>query len=173
MNKLQVRRKYDAAGLERVPCNLCGADDVETLQQYERFGGRVPTVICRRCGLMYLNPRWSEDSYRRFYEEDYRVLMGESDDPSAEMMLRQRIHGAKILAFCAPFLRDVKSVLDIGCAAGGVLSAFALAGDYQLGGVEPSRKHAEYVRTFGWEVHEGLFEDVRLPPESRDLAIMT
>jgi hypothetical protein len=39
--------------------------------------------------------------------------------------------------------------------------------------VEPSRQHAEHVRSFGWEVHEEIFEDVRLAPESWDLAIMT
>jgi SAM-dependent methyltransferase len=173
MQKAQIRQKYDQWGLERIPCNLCGADDVEVLQRFERFGGNINTVICRKCGLIYLNPRWSDDSYRKFYEADYRDLMGESEVPPAEMMQRQRIHGAQILDFCAPFLGRARSVLDIGCAAGGILAAFADAGDFRLGGVEPSHKHAEFVRSFGWEVYEGLFEDLHLQAESWDLAVMT
>jgi hypothetical protein len=39
--------------------------------------------------------------------------------------------------------------------------------------VEPSRKHAEHVRSLGYEVHEGLIEDIALAPNSWDLAIMT
>ncbi len=173
MRSRDLLKKYFAAGCERVPCNLCGADDTEVLLRYEFYDTPSETVICRRCGLMYLNPRWTEQSYQKFYEADYRTLAGEEDDIPFEMMLRQRVHGAEIHQFCAPYIRG-KRVLDIGCAAGGVLSAFALAGDYKVCGVEPSQRHVEFVRSqLGYEVHEGLFGEMPLPRESFDLVILT
>ena len=39
-----------------VRCNLCGADDAETL--FEAGKAQINRIVkCRRCGLIYSNPR--------------------------------------------------------------------------------------------------------------------
>lgn len=164
---------YAAAGLEAVRCNLCGADDAEPIARGERFGTAACTVICRRCGLMYLNPRWTAEAYARFYASDYRALMGQSEEPLREVLLRQRVHGARILAFCGEYLRPGARVLDIGCGVGGVLDALRRARGCAGVGVEPCAEHARYARRIGLDVREGRFEDIAWANERFDLVILT
>lgn len=167
-------QKYFDAGLEAIPCNLCRGKDAELLASTERFGTPATTVICRGCGLIYLNPRWTSDSYARFYEEDYRRLMGETNAVPYEMMLQQRVHGARIVDFCRSFLREGARILDIGCAAGGVLSAFRLAGKYELTGLEPSLQDSAFVRErLGIDVKTGGLENCSFAANGFDLAILT
>jgi len=52
--------------VEHVGCDLCGADDPELVAERDKYGLPVRAVMCRRCGLMYLNPRPSADRYRAF-----------------------------------------------------------------------------------------------------------
>ncbi|WJW75952.1 class I SAM-dependent methyltransferase [Thiohalobacter sp. IOR34] len=56
------------AELEEVPCNLCGADDPITVAHTDKYNLPVRTVICKQCGLIYLNPRPTLSSYSNFYE---------------------------------------------------------------------------------------------------------
>jgi SAM-dependent methyltransferase len=168
-----VLAKYTQSGLAHVSCNLCGADDAELLSRVERFGTGIPTVGCRRCGLIYLDPRWSDESYRAFYEEDYRRLMGEEEDPPREAMFRARVHGAALLAFCADFIKPGARVLDIGCGSGGVLRAFREGRDCRCVGIEPSIEQSAFARNeLGLEVVTGILESVELEPESFDLILI-
>ena len=52
---------------ERVACNLCGADTTVELARRDKYRLAVTSVMCRNCGLMYLNPRPSVKSYDEFY----------------------------------------------------------------------------------------------------------
>jgi ubiquinone/menaquinone biosynthesis C-methylase UbiE len=67
---------------EKVPCNLCGRDDCVEIAQRDKYDLAVTSVICRNCGLIYLNPRPTIKSYDRFYVEGgsregvYHVSLG-------------------------------------------------------------------------------------------------
>ena len=77
--------------VEVVPCNLCGSEDAEPVAARDKYGLPVTTVICRRCGLMYLSPRPSAASYRRFYEgggSRDSIYHRRSDFDSVEILLR-------------------------------------------------------------------------------------
>lgn len=54
---------------------LCGevGNDLP-LAEVDRHGVPSRQVLCRACGLIRLSPRWREERYRRFYEEEYRAL---------------------------------------------------------------------------------------------------
>jgi SAM-dependent methyltransferase len=63
-------------GMERVSCDLCRADDTEmVLQQRDQLfrvtNEEFSIVRCRRCGLVYLNPRPSQISISRYYPTSY------------------------------------------------------------------------------------------------------
>jgi SAM-dependent methyltransferase len=55
--------------VEHVSCNLCGRDDALPVAQRDKYGLPLTTVMCRGCGLLYLNPRPTAATYRKFYEE--------------------------------------------------------------------------------------------------------
>jgi SAM-dependent methyltransferase len=55
--------------VEHVPCNLCGRDEQQTVATRDKYRLPLNTVICRGCGLLYLNPRPTAAIYQRFYEQ--------------------------------------------------------------------------------------------------------
>jgi 2-polyprenyl-3-methyl-5-hydroxy-6-metoxy-1,4-benzoquinol methylase/RNase P subunit RPR2 len=68
--------------LERVACNLCGSDACVEIAHRDKYELAVTSVMCRECGLIYLNPRPTAKSYDRFYSEGgseegvYHVSLG-------------------------------------------------------------------------------------------------
>ena len=67
-----VDRKIDSsffqnAPLEEVNCSLCGGREMKTLARRDCVGLPVKTVMCRRCGLIYINPRPTEEWYKDYY----------------------------------------------------------------------------------------------------------
>lgn len=66
---------YNKADYEEVPCNLCQGRDVVRLGNRDRNGMRVRTVICKRCGFIFISPRMTPEWYARYYESEYRHQM--------------------------------------------------------------------------------------------------
>jgi len=65
----------DALGIH-VACNLCGADEPETLYD------ALPLVRCRRCGLAYVDPQPSDEALAAVYGEDYFTTPTHAGEPS-------------------------------------------------------------------------------------------
>lgn len=150
---------------ESAPCLLCGGDgdDLEPLAEKDRFGLEMHVVICRRCGLVQTSPRMDEDSYRRFYDDEYRPLYGGHRGPTASFFLGQREHGLSIVRW----LRDVgqlppsgSTVVEVGCGAGGNLAAFAELG-YRVVGIDLGRDFVEFGRDAqGLDLRVGTVHDL-------------
>src|SRR5258708_613075 len=93
---------------EPVSCANCGVDDaapLATTRTWHRggcYGLLCKTVVCRRCGLAYLNPRMSPEDYDRFYTEEYWQLNASSLTAvtQAQYELGNRI--CEFLASCIP-----------------------------------------------------------------------
>ena len=56
---------------EEVNCNICGSNNYEKISQKGHHKIPVSLVLCRQCGLGYLNPRWDKASYENFYQFEY------------------------------------------------------------------------------------------------------
>src|SRR5262245_66246649 len=56
-------------------CNLCGAAEFVILTHRDRYGYPAQAHACRRCGLVFLNPRLTAEAYARFYNGIYRLLV--------------------------------------------------------------------------------------------------
>ena len=97
---------------EHVVCDLCGCDKYKVryrkhdnwlwLNQFE-----FPVVECINCGLVFINPRPTEESMSLYYPKTYH----ENRD-TEEHIGRYRIQSEFL-----PVLTDEK-ILDIGCARG-------------------------------------------------------
>jgi 2-polyprenyl-3-methyl-5-hydroxy-6-metoxy-1,4-benzoquinol methylase len=163
-----------------VRCPLCDADHyrvrydstltepidpqrhyTSTSREFGRFG-RI--VVCRSCGIVYMNPRPHhlavQDAYgdvedvRYVEEEEGRVATF-----SASLShLRRYVPGGRLL--------------DVGCHVGTFIELAERSG-FEVAGVEPSRwaaKRAE-ERVRG-PVHVGVVEDAPLPENAYDLVTM-
>ena len=71
--------------LERTRCAVCDGDDGETLFQardkFHYYEGRFPVKRCRNCGLVYLDPRPTQETKSLFYDDEYTF---KSNKPSQE-----------------------------------------------------------------------------------------
>lgn len=168
--------------MEQVICNLCGSDDAvllypatlskvnspDSVDRYrctsELYRRHHAIVRCRKCGLVYANPRPSEDEILKAYRE---VV-----DP---LYVREEI--GRILTFRRQ-LRAVEEVvgpsqgrrrlLDVGCYTGLFLETARERG-WEAWGVEPCRWAVEEGRRRGLTIVEGTLREASLPAESFDV----
>jgi hypothetical protein len=119
-----------------VSCPVCESCDYELLAQKDRYGLPVTTVICKTCGLLMLNPMMIQDSLNKFYNEDYRELYNSSKTATLSYFDLQYNRGKRIIEFIRKhaniFIKN-KSVIEIGCGAGGILASFKDEGAKVLG----------------------------------------
>ncbi len=158
---------------ELVPCDLCGADDAETLYTRGRFRMALRNVICRRCGLVYINPRMPQARYDDFCLESYRKMYRKPTEPTASFRRLERVRGGAILHCVASRLPPRASVFEVGCRTGDVLDLFKKQAGCNVAGVEPDRTLATFAEhALGLAVRRGLFESVEVSPQSVDLMIL-
>lgn len=139
---------HSADLFERVPCGLCGADDVlviyparpeasdrqRTTAAFRASGDEIlvdQLVRCRRCGLKYLNPRLRHDliaaAYREAIDETFI-----SQASARELTFRTYLGTLQQLA------GGSHRLLDIGTGGGSFLGV-AKRGGWDVLGCEPSR----------------------------------
>lgn len=132
--------------MKHVSCMLCGADRPEILATKGKFGMRVTTVICTICGLVYTNPRMTDDEFEAYYASPaYRKQYSGMAEPDAlldERSLRGAEEKHAFLMKLMPSLPRAR-MLDIGCSAGYLPFVFARNG-WQAQGIEPTVSFARY-----------------------------
>ena len=145
---------------EHAVCSLCGADDPrllytrrdERLRVDERVYG---VVICRRCGLGYLDPVPSREALRRYYPDGYFARRGQPGRGSRRYKLQ------------AGYVREFAPgrLLEIGCAAGAFLRIMRDQG-WKTVGVDTSEKAGN---PYGLDLRYGEFLEMPFDPGSFDL----
>jgi len=170
--------------MEYVRCNLCGSDDTVVLypctvredrQQgswsafactHDGYGRHHTIVQCRRCGLVYTNPRLD----RHDILDTYQAV----EDP---LYLEER--GGRVLTFerhLMPLERVAgppggRPLLDVGCYIG-VFVEIAARHGWDAWGVEPSRWAVERAQAQGLHVVQGTMETADLPEAYFDVVTM-
>jgi SAM-dependent methyltransferase len=155
-----------------IPCNICGSTDVEVIADRDRHGGPLRTTICTRCGLVWSNPRPTEQEVRAFYSREYRIAYKGRAVPS----LRQRARSARgALERCRalmPQLRPGCRVLDVGAGGGEVVYVLGRLG-FDASGLEPDENYARHAReVLGAPVETGFIQDATFPERQFDLITM-
>lgn len=137
---------------------FCGADSDITLVESDRYGFPHRMVICEECALVRVNPRLSDDSYHRFYNDDYRALnhLTVKDTRLAhksELDLYYEIQAEKG-AILANRLEDFqvasnpKVVVDYGSYVGGLTHPWREKG-IETWGIEIDKSAVEYATAKG------------------------
>jgi len=123
-----------------INCPLCGNNDCETTRKKGMFDIPVNLSICKKCGFIYLNPRWRTKYYHFFYKKLYDLYFVRTADCTKERTRYQMIYDRtkKIIAFTEG---DKINILDIGAGLGNGL--IALGSKYKtnnLFAIESSEK---------------------------------
>jgi 2-polyprenyl-3-methyl-5-hydroxy-6-metoxy-1,4-benzoquinol methylase len=158
--------------LEHVVCALCGADD--TRLRHHKFD--LTIVQCRKCRLVYTNPRlpkahlWTRYTDDYFWDEYMRSLeIGR--DGRVDLVKFDR-HHAPLLSLFQMYHPPPGRLLDVGAAAGLFLKSAERAG-WRVNGLEPLPAPAAFARDhLGLDVVEDTIERAPFDEASFDAVSM-
>ena len=173
-----------AVALEYVDCNLCGADDTQliypsTLDRRrassasahlactnDEYGIHPPIVRCRRCGLVYANPRPTAGELRAGYAAMVDPLYVR-ERRGRELTFRRYLdHMVTRLG-----LDGHVRLLDVGCHVGVFLEQ-ARAYGWNTWGVEPSQWAVAQAQARRLRVIEGMLADTPFEAEYFDVVTL-
>ena len=167
------------AGYEYIRCNLCGADETETVYEahhvedatrdlahtFRASGDELLVdrlVRCRACGLQYINPRPMATAIVEAYSE------GDDHAYVSQVSARERTFAAAV-AHIERLLPGCGRLLDVGTAAGAFLAA-ARSREWQVEGCEPNRWLARWGSChYGIPIRTGEIFDHHFTPQSFDV----
>ncbi len=127
-------------------CNLCGANKYETVTETSRtvqtsedtyvFNLRV--VCCKKCGLVYLNPRKTSEELTGYYESVYRAPIHlDNLDEERRSLIQTRTQLLK------EHIQERRGkLLEIGCGEGFFLQKVIREG-FDATGIEPSVEYSK------------------------------
>jgi 2-polyprenyl-3-methyl-5-hydroxy-6-metoxy-1,4-benzoquinol methylase len=158
-------KKIDSNGIEYVNCNICGNDSTEFFFKENNY----TVVKCRKCGLVYVNPRpldhgpesevVEDELYTRYIREYVKHRKGHN------------LRSIKILHEILKFKPAKGKLLEIGCAAGFFLDTAKKMG-WCAEGLEPEAINAEYAnKQLNLNVKISPIESVAYPENHFDVIV--
>jgi len=149
------------AGKEFVICNLCNSNNFKVLYTRKHYALNYQIVKCKTCGLIYMNPRFSEEKNRDLYNDTY-YYFGKEDD---EININKAVEQFKRLQFYSAKGR----LLEIGCAKGFFLK-IARDNGWETYGVDLSDYGCKFAKEqFNLNVLQGVLEEIDLPEKYFDV----
>jgi 2-polyprenyl-3-methyl-5-hydroxy-6-metoxy-1,4-benzoquinol methylase len=168
--------------LETVPCNLCHSTDLETVYdarahlekdpelavKFRASSDELltqPLVRCRKCSLLFVNPRVRAAAILAGYAE--------GDDPQYVSQMNARVRTFAGALSHINRLKPAKGrLLDVGTAAGAFLRA-ARDDGWEARGIEPNRWLARWGRDeYGVPIQVGSIDDVSTPDGHFDVVTL-
>lgn len=154
----------------RIPCNLCGAAEVEVLARKGREGDLLRTVICRQCGLVWSDPRPIEA--HRYYTEEYRKDYKKVETPKPIHVYRAGRVALDRWRRIRRWVPGRGQVVDVGSGGGEFVYLMTRLG-FRCTGIEPHVGYADYsIREYSLDVRPGLADDMELGAGEYDLVAL-
>lgn len=94
-------------------CTICNSDSFDSISSEGMHSFPTMVSVCNQCGLVQLNPRWSETTYRKFYKVEFDKHYREIS--FNEKKIKTIYFRMKKYGFC---LDSPKNILDIGAGSG-------------------------------------------------------
>jgi 2-polyprenyl-3-methyl-5-hydroxy-6-metoxy-1,4-benzoquinol methylase len=164
--------------LEFTACCLCRCDDCEPVAVGEDFEYRTCPdeflmVRCRRCGLVYLNPRPAADEARRIYPNTYHAFQFQAKDFGFIYRVRRWLESRRLLSWTRG-LPASATILDVGCGDGFHLELLRDFGgkEWTLSGLDLDERAVQAAQARGLNVRQGDLEHSDLAAGSYDLILL-
>ena len=163
---------------ETAACCICGTRDSEPVGSGPDFEYRTSpdsflAVRCTHCGVVYLDRRPIAAEFDRIYPDHYHAFAFTEDRFGLVYSVRRRLEARRLLHTFRDLPADA-SVIDVGCGDGFHLDLLAEHGPpgWTLAGVDVDDRAIGAARRHGLTVHKGRIEDLALPEESIDAALL-
>lgn len=162
-----------ASAVTNVRCNLCGADDAETL--FEAGAAQVNRIVrCRRCSLMYSSPRTrpADEHIVKLHDPEL-VREAETYDPGRYDKERTQVRDYyNTLAYLSSHCPERGTLVEVGCGTGFLLRKFHEDG-WDVVGVEPDKGLCDFVeRRQGLRAIPTTLERANIKAASVDVVVM-
>lgn len=155
-----------------IPCNFCGGKNVQTLATRDRDGRPLRTVMCRRCGLVWTDPRPEAAKIDEYYRKDYRLDYKKAFEPRRAHVWRAGQVALSRWAQLCDQLSPGARVLDVGSGGGEWLHLLQKKGCGAIG-IEPNEGYARFAqREYGVDVLVCTWRDAQIPAGSCDAATL-
>lgn len=177
--KESYMKNLRGGGYKEVIINCdCGADikNMKLLAKKDRYGLPLNTVICKKCGLIMSNPTLDQESLNSFYDREYRPLYVGENMATEEFFAEQYSHGKKIYEFLKENIdvTKIKTVLEIGTGAGGILKAIEDNQDVEACGIDLGGEYIEFGKMHGLNLYKMHSSELALKsPHKYDLIILS
>lgn len=151
---------------------FCGSNNYMEITNKDRYGIDYSLCLCRDCGLLYSNPRMTEESFRQFYGNDYRNIYSDRGEVGENV---DSVYGNnRIMDFVHNILDEYeiarpKTVFEIGCGNGSNLLAFK---DCECIGVDYDVQAINVGKLKGLDLREGGIDVLEALNKKADLIIM-
>jgi 2-polyprenyl-3-methyl-5-hydroxy-6-metoxy-1,4-benzoquinol methylase len=164
-----LRTAYCRAGLYKHSCHrvcpVCGEDSSELVHQIPFADGYTQEVSVCTCGMGYASKTPTAD-----YEQCSNYASPDSIGSGDTVRDRSR-HTETVDIISQHFPDKSISILDIGCARGGLLSELRSRGYENAQGIDPSRDCVDACTAKGLVASQGRLEDE--PQGQYDLVILS
>jgi 2-polyprenyl-3-methyl-5-hydroxy-6-metoxy-1,4-benzoquinol methylase len=151
------------------PCRLCGGNDTVVVSRFDRWLNPLVNVMCRGCGLVFLDPMPTDEEINTFYKDQFWLRSQGSDEPTEKTILRASRDGESRLSLLSPLLKPGMRILDVGAGGGEFLVAARRRG-FEVDGIEPSLGYARYCqRAYGIAMQSAPLADVNFGDKKFDL----
>lgn len=159
---IRLFREKDYQMIDSTNCVACKGSEFEILSEKDRYGLPYRVVICTKCGLVFANPYFTDESLVRFYNEDspkiYRKLSKLNPEKQQEEYFEKKVasKAVSVYDFLNKHLKPIKdlTIVEVGCASGGILQYFKQHGN-KVHGVDYGSDYITYGKSKGLDLHVG------------------
>ena len=128
--------------------------------------------MCDSCGLVWTNPRPSDEEIDRYYARHYRLDYARQLAPSPRKLLRGFFGAEERRQALAHLLSTGTRVLDVGCGAGEFVFLLRQHG-LEATGIEPGEEFAEVSRiALRVPIQTATVDAATVAPRSQDVVTM-
>ena len=159
----------------KIPCDLCGSDEhkflFEAKDRLHGFDGTFSYVICKNCGLVFMNPQVSPSDIVKFYPPDYAPHKAKVDTKQLDQSaIKNKLKRRPFVASCCKKLSEQSRVLDVGCGNGYFLYEIRTVTGCQVYGIDISKTTAKTAReNYGIDVFTGTILESPFPDNYFDI----
>lgn len=145
-----------------IPCNNCRSLNFKKLvtikgnRGVEFISKKHNIVVCKNCGLVFINPQHSDNDYALFYEKFNNL----KTHLPVEEILKRHEYQKKHINFLLENITDLKnqSILEVGSGAGAFLYFLKQQG-FTAEGIEPSDEVINVSKKLNVKVSKGWLFD--------------
>lgn len=150
-------------------CNLCDSNDTEQIRTHDRHGNYLRSVICRSCGLVWIDPRPTPEQVREFYSHEYRLNYKGTFQPQPKHTYRAGKVAVDRFKRLKAYLESDFRILDVGAGSGEMVYVLREMG-YDATGFEPNEGYASYAaQELKLPVTQGFWQNTTVPKGSQDM----